>query len=503
MPPVLVFRARLVPFALALGVIMLAGAASFAPTSAHVVSDKSAVQRQDLRGLDEHLPGRLDQDLPQQEQPEDETFLIYLPLQVDHATLAPPTSLPTQPPSATPAPTPSIVIDGDRVLTDHYELRISTDRIDKQEFGRLLEAYYPQAVEHFGAAPTSKDPDGRLIGEIYHDDVSYQAALARRYRLAPGSGGYYAPWLEKFYLFVQPSRHYSRQLTLHEATHQMQSQAGGCKLPGWWAEGEPEYLGMHTWDGISLQTQVIPPISLEDYPAGALSNFESKGSDIGYIVRGESGWVRKEGWGIIAYLFDTRPEQAEALRKRYCAGEESGAAWAAVFGGPVDDAMNSTYHAWLLEHQQPWQWVWNTFEPDGPNAFKAFSGSNAIAVLKQVPRRLEVDLGPSSEAMQAGIMFNYRGTSDFTMLRLNKARKLSIIRVEPGWNWSWKKTLDIPPRADDGLDTMRIDIEHPITVVYVNDQEVASYTEPSVAEGQVGLNLEGSAVRFRVLDLKY
>lgn len=347
------------------------------------------------------------------------SVVVYLPLVLHNAQQSdlnpgphPPASTPTgtaAPPTVEPpatvvptvTPKPPIEIVGDWVRTPHYALLSPSPRVDKRELGLMMEQFYGQATDYFGAEP---EGDERLVGKIFADVDSYRAGLAADgIGGSGGSGGYYHPSNRTFYLHVQPSRHYTRQLTMHEAAHQLQHLAGGCRNPGWWTEGEAEHLGMHTWDGQTLQTSRQPLITLEDYPQSALQSFQAKGNDFGYIVRGESGWSYRDVWTVVSFLHDAHPADFGELRELYCAGTDSAEGWRAVFGELVSDGMNDGCAAWLGANQQPWDWIWNAFEPWGEDGLHGYAAdTNALAAMKQRPEALTVELEPVSESFPRG-----------------------------------------------------------------------------------------------------
>jgi hypothetical protein len=375
--------------------------------------------------------------------------------------------------------------------------------VDKQELGRLMEQFYTQATSYFGSEPAIVTEGGeRLVGKIFADQTSYREGL-RADGIpggAGGSGGYFDPGTRTFYLFVQPSRHYTRMLTMHEAGHQLQRLAGGCNYPGWWTEGEAEHLGMHSWDGETLHMSRQPLISLEDHPKSALAAFERKGRDLGYIVRGETGWSYHEAWAVVSFLRDTFPEEFKDLRRRYCSGEKTAEGWRAVFGEPVSAALNDAYAAWLAANQQPWDWIWNAFEPWGARGLHGQAAdTNALAAMKERPDELEIEIEPLSGNLRAGIVVAYYGTSDFVMLRLFADRSLQVIRVSEGFRWDWLHRTTAPEAAPDTLDRMSARVEGERLVLSMNGEEVYVLEDPRDLAGSFGMNLEGCEIRLRIL----
>lgn len=413
-----------------------------------------------------------------------------------------PTLEPTPDPTAT-SPPPPIEIEGDWVRTPHYALLSPSPAVDKLDLGRMMEQFYDQATAYFGAEPDLADTE-RLVGKIYADAAAYRAGLIADgiFGDPGGSGGYYDPGGGVFYLFIQPSRHFTRMLTLHEATHQLQHRAGGCRSPGWWTEGEAELLGMHTWDGETLHIARQPLISLEDYPERALEAFRAKGGDVGYLTRGEGGWSYREAWALAAFAHDAYPAEAGRLRARYCAGDDAATGWAEAFGGPFTPALTAEYEAWLMANQEPWEWIYNEFEPHGERAFRGRSDVNAIAVTKVRPMELTVELEPVSGSLRAGILVGYHDPSDFVMLRLYADRRLEVIRVSPGWSWSWLLVTTAPTPAPGLMDRMSAAVVDGAIEITMNGERVITLDGARDVEGRFGLNLEGCEVVMRLIEME-
>jgi hypothetical protein len=157
----------------------------------------------------------------------------------------------------------------------HYDLY--TESVDAAEAGAVLDALWDRLKEHFGSAP-----EGRLRVEVYATKDGMHGALERDRQWKVDAGGCYAPDTKKAYLWVQPSESFTRQLLIHEATHQFHFLAAtGNRGPAaeWYTEGLAEYFGMHNWDGKELKIGVVPAVSLEDYPAQAARQLSALGAD--------------------------------------------------------------------------------------------------------------------------------------------------------------------------------------------------------------------------------
>ena len=199
------------------------------------------------------------------------------------------------------------------VETEHYLIHTEGE-VDAAETGRLLEALHAQLAEWFGAKP---NPAEKLRVSVYGTRERWEAALREDGCPVPEAGGYYSTGTRKAYLFVQPSEYFTRQLTIHEATHQFHYLAAtGNSAPDgfWYIEGVAEYFGMHDWDGTTLRTRVVPLVSLEDYPKKALANLERLEWNVDGIISGDVACERPEAWALVHFLDGSLAKKFQALR---------------------------------------------------------------------------------------------------------------------------------------------------------------------------------------------
>ncbi|MCE9582539.1 MAG: hypothetical protein K8T20_08610, partial [Planctomycetes bacterium] len=169
------------------------------------------------------------------------------------------------------------------VATKHYD--VHAEGMDAKEAGAILEALWEQLAKYFGGSPK-----GRLRVEIAATKEGFEAALKKDKVGDVEAGGFYWPGTKTAYLFVQPSAFYTRQLLIHEATHQFHLlTAAGNKPPlaAWYGEGLVEWFGLHNWDGKELKTCVVPAVTLEDYPAQALKQLGDLKDDIVGVATGK------------------------------------------------------------------------------------------------------------------------------------------------------------------------------------------------------------------------
>ena len=182
--------------------------------------------------------------------------------------------------------------------------------------------------------------------------------------MPPQAGGYYAPQTHKAYIWAQPTEYFTRQVILHEATHQFHwLTATGNASPSaeWYYEGLAEYFGMHNWDGKRLQTGVIPAITLEDYPGAALKAYNEAAGD---LMRMCSRAGRPGDWALVHFLLKKHRAQFRSLAAKFDARQDASAAWAEVFGDGLA-GLSREFGDWLRSHAQPWRIVWTGWQQRG------------------------------------------------------------------------------------------------------------------------------------------
>ena len=372
------------------------------------------------------------------------------------------------------------------VRTQHYDLHI--EGLAVEDTARLLEQLHEHLASFFG-----KEPDGLLRIELYTTRERWAAALkADRQPVPDASGGYYAPDTRKAYLWAQPSEYFTRQLLLHEATHQFQYLAacGNRSLPAvWFSEGLAEYFGMHNWDGKRLSVGVVPAITLEDRPAVATKHLETAQWDLDGMIAGKALKDRPEAWALVHFLANRDAETFRKLVARLNARDEAPAAWKAVYGGDAK-AMAKDLKAWLASHQQPWQVVWTAWLQRG-EALEGRSATNAIALLKDTPATLTAEFEAPKDNCKAGLVFGYKGENDFYLLQVDAGGNAKIVRRRNGiWSFPPSKLLKIAgPRC-----SLSLTQDKTSTALTVDGAQLAEMPET----GRVGLNVDGGQVLFTV-----
>ncbi|NUN48000.1 MAG: DUF1570 domain-containing protein [Candidatus Brocadiae bacterium] len=372
--------------------------------------------------------------------------------------------------------------------TAHYDLYAET--VDPEEIGALLEEAWKQFARFFLAAP--KD---RLRVEIYASNEAYQAALKRDKQGEIHSGGYYSPGTKIAYLWVQPSDYFTRQLILHEAAHQFHYLAAtenkNTTAP-WYAEGIAEYLGMHNWDGKTLKTGVVPAVSLEDYPAKALEQYEAIQEDLQAAATGTVAADRPLAWAIVHWSVNRRPREWAAFAADMNRGRPVRKSWEKAMGD-MTPAWKKDFRDWLESHQQPLRIVWINWQERGELIEgRAAPGVIAGAVLKKPGPRLAVEIVSRDGANSAGLMFHHAGKEDYWLLDILDGSQASI-RHRLNGQWESRGAVKFEKRA--GAPTAELVRDGSASILKVNGTEIGRVE----GSGEAGPAFEGGRVVFRLL----
>lgn len=374
---------------------------------------------------------------------------------------------------------------GIEIKTDHYDLY--AESVNAEDTGAMLEALHADLTRHFGAAPAD-----RLRVEVYATYDAYKEGMKRDKESEVAAGGYYSPGTKKAYLWVQPSAYFTRQLILHEATHQFHYQAAtGNKSPtgAWYVEGIAEYFGMHNWDGKVLKTGVVPAVTLEDYPAQALKQFDDLKQDLEGIVEGRVAHDRPVGWALFHFLIHNYPKAFRALAARLDEGAKPGKAWEKTFG-KVTPQMVKGFRAWMEAHAQPWRILWVSWQERG-DRLEGKSDWLGIALLKGRTDSLEAEVEVVSGNAKAGLVFGFRSGEDFLLLQVLPGNRAQVVRKAAG---ALSVVAAKEYEAGAGAPVARVAMEGKEAVATINGTEIGRVE----AAGEMGLNAEGCGAMFRV-----
>lgn len=368
--------------------------------------------------------------------------------------------------------------------TEHYDLYVEGD-LDPVETGSMLEALHAKLTAFFG-----RSPEGPLRIEIYESQDRFLGALLRDRQPYESGGGLYGPTFEKVWLAIQPTKAYTRQLILHEATHQFHFLvATGNEFPSalWYTEGLAEFMGMANWDGRRLEVGVIPAITLEDYPERARAAFEKLDWDLGAALADRVSTGQAGSWAMVHFLANHDSAKFRDLGRRLERREDPEAAFGEVYGS-VSTELVDDFRAWLEDNRQPWQWRWNAWMQHG-DWIEGESDVVAISTLKRTPRRLEVELQPISGYLKGGLVFGYQSPDDFYMMTLWDDRTIRVVRrLEDEWVRIDQVEIDQPP----GRDVLSVEQSEDGVRLAANGKLVSVVD----ASGLVGLTVDGCTARF-------
>ena len=383
------------------------------------------------------------------------------------------------------SPPATLATEGTEHHTAHYDLYVESP-LDPSETGDLLEALHRELSRFFGTAPK-----GPLRVEIYADQERFRAALRRDRQPYQSGGGLYGPTSGKVWLAIQPSEAYTRQLILHEATHQFHFPvATSNRFPSaaWYTEGLAEFMGMANWDGRRLRVGVIPAITLEDYPARARAVFDAIDWDVAGALEGHVAVGQAGGWALVHFLAHDDAQRFRDLGRRLERRDDPPRALREVYG-EIGPGFVSRFRRWLRRHRQPWDWRWNSWQERG-GWIEGDSDRVAVSTLKETPRRLDVELRPVSGYFKGGLVFGYRSAEDFYMMSLRDDRTVRLLRRRLGSWLALDQTRIGQPAVPD---TLAVE-QHPGGVhLWVNGQVIAVVD----ALGKVGLMVDGCRARFR------
>lgn len=318
--------------------------------------------------------------------------------------------------------------------TEHYQVRSAA--LDPAEAGAILEQLHGCLTDFFGVAPP-----GPLQVEIFADAESFRGALAADGQPAVAAGGYYAPENQKVYLFAQPSAYFTRQLLLHEATHQFHFLTStGNRRPrvNWHVEGLAELFGMHNWQNGSsgrLQCCVVPAVSLEDYPAKALAEIEEHADQPDWLCRVIAGEVqasRPLNWALAHFLIHRDRAAFRDLVARLDRDEDALESFGQTFGESTPELFDD-FRRWTAAHQQPWSVVWIEWQESG-EALEGFSHVVGLVIHKTPLERLQATIEPAQSPWKAGGVFGLRNEGDFYLVELSDSGSVRVLQ-RAGSRW--------------------------------------------------------------------
>lgn len=390
--------------------------------------------------------------------------------------------------------------------TEHYDVR--TGGLDPAAVGAILEQLHGCLADFFGKAPA-----GRLPVELFADAAEFGRALDSDGHPAIAGGGYYAPENRKVYLYTQPSAYFTRQLLLHEATHQFHflSSTGNRKpRTTWHIEGLAELFGMHNWadDGDfaaaatgspascplaatpsgRLRCGVVPAVSLEDYPATALAELRERAGQPDWLRRVLAGQIeasRPLSWALAHFLFHRDRSAFRDLVCRLDRDEDPLESLQGTFGAFTPTLLDDL-RRWIGDHQQPWSVVWIEWQASG-EAIEGSSQTLGLIVHKAPLDRLEAAIEPAGGRWRAGGVFGFRDESDFHLVELSDSGSVRVIR-RAGSQWQAVRARRLPHPSR----RFAIERRGEQWAVLVGEETICKLD----ASGRLGLYVDACRARF-------
>jgi len=358
---------------------------------------------------------------------------------------------------------------------DHYEIHSEGEPAEAQEWLRVLEAAWPQFVAYFGAEPRLK-PEERMQVLLYNTQAAYKAGCESDGVGDPGGGGgLYAFKTSKAYFFRQPSAYYTRALMIHECAHQFHHRIhGNREMAGWYVEGVAEDLAQHTWDGERLQTAIVAPISLENYPAQALELVSKPEFDLNKWKDDGGGIERPVGMHMVR-LLRTHKSYAKRFanaRKRLDDGQRiQKAEWVASFGAA--DKLASELRRLIADNQQPFlvSFVdWDSRRVDRVENRPVFELRGTAPTVVSAARTrmqaqwLEFEVSFPAQGGRVGAQLDWLATNDHTVLLINGAGTGFVQRMTPDKGWvNLMNVFTIPAKdGQQGFGTRTVRLERAV-----------------------------------------
>ncbi|MFM8979616.1 MAG: hypothetical protein ACKOSS_04040 [Planctomycetia bacterium] len=414
--------------------------------------------------------------------------------------LAPEAMVPAGAPRRAQADTPPVP---DRplgpVLTAHYELRSEGPRAEAEEWGRVLEAAWPQLKAFFHAEPPLKE--GERLRVVFTESAEAWTQAIRAAGGNPpggGAGGYYCPLSRTAFLYRQPSAWYTRTLLLHEVAHQFHFLgATGNRSPGarWYIEGVAEHLSHHAWDGTTLALGIVPLLSLENRAGLALARVSDPAFDIEALVN-DGPHERPEAMHLVRFLLEgeggNRRKRFEAMAEKLDRGGQAGALFGRSMGPPR--RLLDQWRDWLPEVQEPLAPVHVDWDTRGPRAVRGTSGGVSGCRVRRPARAISATLAPQAGTRwSAGLLLHAADASQYTVA-LVAAGSVRVQRLERG-GWTMLP-VDQPPAPGGQPWRLSATREGTRVTLQVQGVQVGSYDLPGDA---LGLAVDGCTMDFTEL----
>lgn len=389
------------------------------------------------------------------------------------------------------------------VETGHYRLFYDGAQADADLAGRVLEAAYSEFKSIFKAEPKRKKGE-KLVVRFFAGRENWAKALVADQAVPPAdAGGYYWPTTKTAYLYRQPTDYYTRALLIHESGHQFHYLArtrNRTPAADWYAEGVVEFLCEHHWNGEQLTLGILPTLNLRDYPAKALPLAKAAGFKLHEFVAGKQhAGSRPLGWALYRFLATVEDKQVRGKFTRWSrkmdGGNSPGPLFRKTFGRGKQ--LQAQFLTWLEGEQQPWEQIFNEWQPAGENSLRGFSKVSSACRPKGPVATLQATLVIPKEktGWKAGILLHYLSKEDYSVALIDGGGFLDI-RRRVGGRWQTIERGQGPPKPGDGAyKLMAFRRKGNVTLMIGN----AGYGPWELPGKTLGLAIENGGITFHHL----
>lgn len=386
--------------------------------------------------------------------------------------------------SGTPAP----YNNGWIVEGEHYSLYSETSQEEAEIMSKMIESSFSAMEEWFHSSPPSTT---QLVVEVYQTETAWANAIAFDGLDIPyGAGGYYHPTTQKAYLYVQPTRYYTRQLLIHEVIHQFHDliRTSDRALPGWYVEGIAEYMSMYDWDGSCIQLGRLPLITQEDMPQRALQ--ESSTLSLREHFQENDSVSRPLEWAMFRYFDIHHAEQWDDFRYEMDEGEmDATSIFESLFDESLED-FEAPILSWLEEEQQSFIATYLEWSHIDSQNVEGWSDFFSIAPLKTTTHEFSVHVSSLSPSWAGGILLSFNDTDNWSALVVNEEGTLQTFEVTQGEALWWDKGA--VQQSENGYSyVVYPEVDQVRTLINGEEKIIPISFEPAT-----GLALNASHIRF-------
>jgi len=330
------------------------------------------------------------------------------------------------------------------VETAHYRLELEGKKDRAEEYGRVLEAAWPQFKEFLGRKPRVKRGH-RLRVRWFGAREAMVAAIREDGGSPPDAsgGGLYWPPTKTAYAYRQGTEQKTRHVLLHEAAHQFHFLActkNENPAVAWWTEGVAEHLAHHHWDGKNLELGVVPLVSLEDEPKRALKEATKPDFDLDAVVSSKEMSSYAMAWALVRFAATGRRGKPvgrfSGFARKLDAGNESSRLFRRLVGKP--ERLLPDFRDWLHDHQQPWRYVHNEWQSAGPSALRGTAKKVwSVCARKDRSNSLKATMRVAGQpkGWRGGVVLHFEDGENFSVAALDWGGFVHVQRMEHG---RWK-----------------------------------------------------------------